>query len=181
MKKKLVFAVIIAAVVLVFVLCVCLGMKKETAVVEGRAVENADAVYEELGIDISMPEAVFGAYGFEYSIIGEAIGQVCFQYMGTTYYLQAAKGTTSLEEMGFVKSDEWWEGTTLYAAGDDDSMTGIESFGLEDGGSAVCWRWHGIRFVLRSPKEYQSSYGFINEIASNSYIQPAVEQEMTEE
>ena len=181
MKKKLVFAVIIAAVVLVFALCVCLGMKKETAVAEGRAVENADAVYEELGIDISMPEAVFGAYGFEYSIIGEAIGQVCFQYMGTTYYLQAAKGTTSLEEMGFVKSDEWWEGTTLYAAGDVDDMTGIESFGLEDGGSAVCWRWHGIRFVLRSPKEYQSSYGFINEIASNSYIQPAVEQEMTEE
>ena len=182
MKKKLVFAAI-AAIALGLVLLVCSYVKMEKAKekAEGRTVKNAAAICNELGIDISMPEEIDGASDFKYSIIDEKIGRVSFHYKGTEYYLQATREAMQLEEMGFVKSDKWWEGTTLYAAGDDDFMTGIESFGLEDGSSLVRWNWHGIKFFLHSPKEYEQCSGFVDEIASNSYIQPTVEQQTTEE
>lgn len=181
MKKKIAFVVAIA---LAFVLLVCLYVKMEMTKekTEGKKVVNADAVYDELGIDISMPEEIDGASDFKYSIIDEKIGQVSFYYKGTEYYLLAAREATQLEEMGFVKSDEWWEGTTLYAAGDVDSMTGIASFGLEDGSSLVRWDWHYISFFLHSPKEYeQCGHGFIYKIAANSYYQSAFELQTTEE
>ena len=180
MKKKIAFVVAIA---LAFVLFVFLYMKMEMSKekVEGKKVENANAVYDELGIDISMPEEIDGTSDFEYSIIDEKIGRVSFHYKGTEYYLLATREATRLEEMGFVKSDAWWEGTTLYAAGDDAYMTGIESFGLEDGSSLVRWDWHYISFFLHSPKEYEQCGGFIDKIAANSYYQPTVGQQTTED
>ena len=181
MKKRILFVVAIA-LALVLLVCLCMKMEMTKEKAEGKKVENADAVYDELGIDISMPEEIDGASDFKYSIIDEKIGQVSFHYKGTEYYLLATREATQLEEMGFVKSDEWWKGTTLYAAGDDAYMTGIESFGLEDGSSLVRWNWHYISFFLHSPKEYeQCGHGFIDKIAANSYYQPTFEQQTTEE
>ena len=184
MKKTKIEFMVIAVVVLGVILRIYSDVKMEMTKekTDGKKVVNADAVYDELGIDISMPEEIDGASDFKYSIIDEKIGRVSFHYKGTEYYLLATREATQLEKMGFVKSDEWWEGTTLYAAEDVDSMTGIASFGLEDGSSLVRWDWHYISFFLHSPKEYeQCGHGFIYKIAANSYYQPAFELQTTEE
>lgn len=183
MKKRKLAFVVIVFIGLWLVLLIYSDVKmRMMKIAEGRPVENADAVYEELGIDISMPEKISGTSAIEYSIIEEKIGQVCFRYIGRKYYLQATKEQLTFEEMGFIVKEDSWTGTTLESE-DGEHLTGIEWIGLEDGGSVVFWSWNGIRFFAVSSEEKRESQPvyIIYQIAVDSYYQPTVKQRLTED
>ncbi len=180
MKKTKFEFMVIAAVVLGIILRIYSDVKLEMIVnTDGRTVESADVIYDELGIDVSMIEKIGFVSGVKYSIIDDKIGQVRFRYRGRKYYLQTTKEQLRFEEINGTKSKSWC-GTTL-SSEDGEYLTGIEWMDLEGGGGVVVWRWYGIRFFLISSKSAMSIGSPYNIITDCTYYQPAFEQQTTEE
>lgn len=180
MKKTKFEFMFIAAVVLGIILRIYSDVKLEMIVnVDGRKVESADVIYDELGIDVSMIEKIGYVSGVKYSIIDDKIGQVCFRYRGRKYYLQAKKDQIYFEDINGVKCKSW-SGTTL-SSKDGEYLTGIVWEDLEGGGSMVIWDWRGIAFCLISSKSAMAIGSPDNIIADCTYYQPVFEQQTTEE
>lgn len=156
-------------------LCGCGG--KDTD--QGEKMEDAAALCDRLGIDMSMVEQRDGTSNFTYSIVDETIGQVRFLHDDNEIRWLASKDHDILERLGITISDDGAAvGTTLDAGVDaDDSLTGISCVNLEAGGCVYSWGWHGVLFHMIAPWDIDMDYyegGMIYGIAADSYMQPGI-------